>query len=114
MQVQPWREMWALVTGASAGIGVALARQLAAEGAHLVLTARRQDRLETLARELSAKHDVKIETVTADLAQPEACEQIFQFTQAKGIAVDVLVNNAGFGSYGEFAKSDLDWMLNMV
>lgn len=114
MRGQPWRGMWALVTGASAGIGVALARELAAAGAHLVLTARRQDRLETFARELSAKHNVKTETFPADLAQPEACEEIFRFTQAKGIAVDILVNNAGFGSFGEFAESDLNWMLNMV
>lgn len=114
MQAQPWKGMWALVTGASAGIGVALARQLAADGAHLVLTARRQDRLESLARELSSKHNVQTEIFAADLAKPDAADKIFAFTKGKQIKVDVLVNNAGFGSYGEFAKSDLNWMLQMV
>jgi short-subunit dehydrogenase len=114
MEAQQWKGMWALVTGASAGIGVALARELATGGAHLVLTARRQDRLTSLAAELTSKYGIRTEIVSADLAQPDAPDKIFAFTQEKGISVDVLVNNAGFGSYGEFAKSDLRWTLDMV
>lgn len=114
MQAQQWKGMWALVTGASAGIGAALARELAGGGAHLVLTARRQDRLASLAAELTAKHGIEAEVLSTDLAQPDAPEKIFAFTQAKNIGIDILVNNAGFGSYGEFAKSDLGWVLNMV
>src|ERR1700755_88798 len=98
----PWAGRWALVTGASAGIGVALARELAAGGANLVLTARRQDRLEHLGRELSAADKIRTEFFAADLAQADAPQQIFAFTLAKQIEVELLVNNAGFGAYGEF------------
>jgi uncharacterized protein len=109
-----WRGKWALITGASAGIGVALARELAAAGTHLVLTARRQDRLEHLANELSAKHQIKTEVFAADLAKPAAPEQIFAFTKEKGIEIHLLVNNAGFGQYGEFHSAEKYRLLEMV
>ena len=86
-----WRGKWALVTGASAGIGVALATQLAAGGTHLVLTARRRrDRLEELSRKLKAAIDIQTEILVADLAQAAAPEKIYEFTRQKGIAVDLL------------------------
>src|SRR5258708_5421967 len=91
----PWAGKWALVTGASAGIGVALARELAAGGANLMLTARRKERLEKLAQELSATHKIRTEVFAADLAQQDAPQQIFTFTLAKQIEIELLVNNAG-------------------
>jgi short-subunit dehydrogenase len=109
-----WKGKWALVTGASAGIGVALARELAAGGTNLVLTARRQDRLEALARELASTHKISAEIFGADLTQSSAPEDIFAFTLAKKIEVDLLINNAGFGSYGEFTNADTKWLLDMV
>src|SRR5690349_5854641 len=93
-----WQGKWALITGASAGIGAAFARELAAGGTNLVLTARRRDRLVGLAAELSAKHDIRTLVCVADLAQPLGPQQIFAFTEEKNIAVDLLVNNAGFGA----------------
>jgi uncharacterized protein len=109
-----WQGKWALVTGASAGIGAALARQLAAAGTHLVLTARRKDRLLALAAQLRAAHGISLEVFEADLAQRGAPGALFSFTQEKGIAVEVLVNNAGFGAYGSFYEVPVDRNLEMV
>ena len=109
-----WQGKWALITGASAGIGVALARELAAGGTNLVLTARRRDRLAGLASELSAKHDIRTLVCVADLAQPSGPREIFAFTEGKNISVDLLVNNAGFGAYGEFYETQLDRLLEMA
>jgi short-subunit dehydrogenase len=92
-----WQGKWALITGASAGIGTAIARELAAGGTNLVLTARRRDRLTGLSAELSAKHNIRTLACVADLAQPLGPQEIFSFTEGKNIAIDLLVNNAGFG-----------------
>jgi short-subunit dehydrogenase len=109
-----WRGQWALVTGASSGIGQALAEELAADGAHLVLTARRKERLVALRRTLGARHGVEIATVAADLAQPDAPRRIFDFTRRRGIRIGLLINNAGLGSYGEFRASRGDRELDVV
>lgn len=109
-----WQGKWALITGASAGIGMALARELAARGTNLVLTARRRDRLVGLSGELSAKHDIRTLVCVADLAQPLGPQQIFAFTEEKKITIDLLVNNAGFGAYGEFHKVRLDRLIEMT
>jgi short-subunit dehydrogenase len=109
-----WSGKWALVTGASAGIGTALAKELAAGGTNLVLTARRKDRLEELAAALCAEHQVKTEVFAADLAEPSAPEKIFAFTSEKRIEIDLLINNAGFGRYGEFSSVEKQRLLDMV
>src|SRR6266699_3057730 len=109
-----WRDKWALVTGASAGIGVALARELAAGGTHLVLTARRKERLVDLSNELNTKHGAKTEVFVADLAQPGAPEEIFGFTKGKGLEIELLSNNAGFGQYVEFPSIEKQRLLDMV
>lgn len=109
-----WRGKWAVVTGASSGIGKALAVELAAGGTNVVLTARRRDRHEELARELATKYDIRTEICTADLARSSGPEEIFAFTKGKGIDVELLVNNAGFGVYGDFAGMDLARILGMV
>jgi short-subunit dehydrogenase len=109
-----WRGKWALVTGASAGIGLALAEQLAAGGTNLILTARRRERLEALAEKLTTLHGVRIEVVPADLTLPTAPEHLFAYTEKQRIAVDLLVNNAGFGTYGLFLTSDRARQVEMV
>jgi uncharacterized protein len=109
-----WRGKWAVVTGASSGIGWALAEQLAAGGAHLVLTARRRERLEQLAARLRSAHRIPIEVFPADLAEAGSPQEIFTFTESRGMVVDLLVNNAGYGAYGEFHTSDRARQLGMV
>lgn len=95
---------WALVTGASAGIGVAIARELAGHGARLILTARRRERLEALAAELAAK-GAETRVIAADLTDPATPQQIYDATEGAGLAVDILINNAGLGQYGAFATN---------
>lgn len=109
-----WRGKWALVTGASAGIGQALARELAAGGTNLILTARRLERLEEFAAELRAKFSILTEVFDADLTQPDAPEKIFAFTQKRGLAVELLINNAGFGQFGEVSSIAAQRMVDMV
>jgi len=109
-----WFGKWALITGASAGIGVAFAEELASGGTKLVLTARRKDRLEALAKRLTESYKVQTEVFAADLAEPDAPEKIFAFTKEKGIEIDLLINNAGFGQYGEFPSVEPQRLLDMV
>lgn len=104
----------ALVTGASAGIGTDLARLLAAEGCNLVLVARRRERLEVLAAELRGAAPVRVEVVTADLAQPGAAESLVQHLDREGVDIDLLVNNAGFGLSGPFLTTDMAVEREMV
>lgn len=96
----------ALVTGASAGIGAAFARELAARGADLILVARREQRLKELATELERLHGVVAHVVTADLSSENAATDVRAATDALGLRVDVLVNNAGFGAYGRYESID--------
>ena len=86
---------WALVTGASAGIGLAFARVIAADGLNLVLVARRRDRLEQLAGELNIAHGTQCNSIAVDLADAGAPQAIFDELRTEGIAIDLFVNNAG-------------------
>jgi uncharacterized protein len=99
----------ALVTGASSGIGEQLARQLAARGVNLVLAARSEQRLQALAEELETAHrGVSVTVMAADLSAPGAPEDLAGKLAAAGVTVGLLVNNAGFASYGPFAAEDPD------
>src|SRR3984957_15235243 len=109
-----WQGKWAVVTGASAGIGEATAVELAEAGMILVPPARRRERIEVLAERLSRQHSVEVKVVVADLKQPQAPQQIFDATEGAGLPVELLVNNAGFGEYGEFIRSHPEMQVEMV
>lgn len=112
--IDKWRGKWSLVTGASAGIGLELAKLLAANGSHLVLTARRTERLQQLASELASKYNVKTEILSVDLTRPEGPAEILAATTQKGIDVELLVNNAGFGAFGNAWEIPAERMVEMV
>lgn len=97
----------ALVTGASAGIGAEFARQLAARGCDLVLTARREDRLQVLASDLRTRHGIDVDVCADDLADPAAPARIVAATTSNGRAIGILINNAGYGVPGRYDQ--VDW-----
>jgi len=103
---------WALVTGASAGIGTEFARQLSEMGLNLVLVARRRQRMEDLARELESRHKIQLRIVTADLSQPDFLPLILSATES--IDVGLLINNAGFGVASRFLEHDLEKELALL
>jgi short-subunit dehydrogenase len=103
-----------LITGASSGIGWELAKSFAAEGSRLVLTARSTEALQSLAGELHRTYQIETSVLPADLSRPEAPEHLFKELQGRGIRVDVLVNNAGFGAKGRFAGLPLPRQLEML
>ena len=99
-----------LITGASAGLGVEFARQCAARGEELVLVARRRDRLDALAEAIGGKAHV----FPLDLARAEAATSLIEAVEAEGLSVDILINNAGFGLAGKFARLPLERQREMV
>jgi short-subunit dehydrogenase len=103
---------WALITGASAGIGRELAQLFAAGGHNVALVARSEDRLATLAKELKGAHGIEARVIPADLALPGAAAAVFE--QARELEIEVLVNNAGVGHYGEFARTDLRAQTDLI
>ena len=108
------REHFALITGASSGIGACFARALAARGRNLVLVARSQDKLAALACEITAKYSVRIEVIAHDLSREGAAASVVAMLKDRAIGVDLLVNNAGFGAQGEFWKLPRDRQSEML
>ena len=108
------KNTYALITGASSGIGECFARALAARGRNLVLVARSQDKLTALAQEVAAQHAVRAEVVPLDLSEPGASVRLAQLLRERNLAVDLLINNAGFGAQGEFWKIALERQSEML
>lgn len=103
-----------LITGASGGIGEEFARQLAREGSNLFLVARSEDKLKALCDELKAKHKIEADFFAIDLGESDADKKLFDETTRRDVEVDLLINNAGFGSMGYFDELDLQRELEMI
>ncbi len=103
-----------LITGASSGIGLELAKLFAADGSRLILAARNADRLRQLADELTSKHGTECHVIPVDLTQLDGPGQLMDEVDRLGLTVDVLVNNAGFGQYGHFADIPMQRQLEIL
>jgi short-subunit dehydrogenase len=103
-----------LITGASSGIGEVFARKLAVRGRNVLLVARSEEKLVTLCNELGRSNSVRAQYVALDLSKPESAAVLFAEAAKRGLSVDMLINNAGFGSMGEFSQLDLARELNMI
>lgn len=106
------KDSYAVITGASAGIGVCFAKRLAKEGYPLVLVARREERLVKLAEKLNKEYGTECKVVVCDVSKTEECTRLME--EMKDIPVEVFINNAGFGDCGQFIKGDLSKELNMI
>ena len=104
----------ALITVASSGIGLELARECARHGHDLVLVARSGDKLEQLAQQLRAEHGIEVQTLAADLSILNNCDQLYGQLKETGVEVEYLVNNAGFGDYGPFVERDDERQQQMI
>ncbi len=104
----------ALITGASSGIGLAFAQELANHQTNLILVARSQDKLDQLAQQLQQAASIEVEVIIQDLTEPQAGQKVHDQVQDKGLSVDLLINNAGFGDYGPFVERELSRQLEMV
>ena len=99
---------YALITGASSGIGLEIAKNFAEKGYNLILTARRRDLLEEIAKDISSKNNINVDFISKDLSLKESTQEIFEFCEAKDYSIDILVNNAGYGIKTAFDKTSVE------
>lgn len=112
--IEAYAERWALITGASSGLGAEFAQRLAARGMHLVLTARRGDRLKELADDLHTRHGTRCEVVPADLADPTQAEFLCKEVEQRGVNVELLINNAGFATVSDIENTRVERVMELV
>jgi uncharacterized protein len=104
----------ALITGASSGIGEGFTKVFAENGYNLVIVARSKDKLELIKSSLEAKHKIKVEVIVQDLSLDDAAKKIYSEVEKRGITINVLVNDAGFGTHGFFYETDFDKEIDMI
>jgi len=112
-QARPQRP-WALVTGATSGIGLALAQQLAAHRHDLVLVSRSAEALANLGRELESRAGVSVQTRAADLSEPGGARELWNWVEAESLTIEILVNNAGAGLHGDFSAQSVDAIERLI
>lgn len=104
----------ALITGASSGIGLELAKEFAAQKDNLILIARSKAKLEEMAKALTSKYGVNVQVLAIDLSEMNSAQKVFDYCQQNNLKVDYLINNAGFGDFGLFAESNWEKQLQMI
>jgi short-subunit dehydrogenase len=104
----------ALITGASSGIGKAFAQELAARKINLVLVSRSEEKLHQLAKQLQEQYQIQVDVIVKDLTETDASDVVFDATKTKKLTIDLLINNAGFGDYGDFAERDRERQIKIV
>lgn len=107
-------KQYTLITGASGGLGYAMAKQLAAQGHHLIIIARNAAKLQQLKTELETAHQVQVIPLPYDLAREQSAEALYTQVKEMGLQVNVLINNAGVGTYGNFTQTSLQEELDMI
>ena len=112
--IRGYADKWALITGASSGIGAEFARRLAARGMHLVLAARRTELMESLAKELHTAHGTKCEVIACDLSDIAQAAELYEEIKRRKIKISLLINNAGFGHVGQILETDLKRIHEML
>ncbi|MBT6155102.1 MAG: SDR family oxidoreductase [Planctomycetaceae bacterium] len=112
--IELYADRWALITGASSGIGAEFARRLAGRGMHLVLVARRETVLAELAEELHTRHGTKCELIVGDLSEPDQAGRVIDRVNELGVTIELLVNNAGYGIVGTVEQVDAERVMSML
>ena len=102
------KNSYALITGASSGIGLEIAKNLAKRGYNLILTARRTEMLDSLAMEITSENDIHVDIISKDLSKYETPKEIFEFCESKNYQIDLLVNNAGYGIKTSFHETSIE------
>src|SRR5436853_7794544 len=113
MAIHSFAGKWALITGASSGLGLEFADLLAAQKVNLVLAARRKEPMEKLAFDLRRKYEVDVLVEAIDLASPGAASRLKSSLDARSVAIDILLNNAGYGLNGDFQEMPIAPTVNM-
>ncbi|MEO6547701.1 MAG: SDR family oxidoreductase [Ferruginibacter sp.] len=108
------KQKYALVTGGTSGIGYELAKLLAKDGYNLIIVARTQEELDRTANELNSTYNVEVISLSKDLFERKAAFEVYDFVKAKGLQIDVLVNDAGQGEYGEFVETNLEREMDII
>jgi len=106
-EIYNWKNKNVMITGASSGIGASFADELARKGANLILVARREDILQDTAKDLQKAHKIRVEVIRQDLAKAEAAEELMAEIERRELSIDVLINNAGIGSSGNFTATEV-------
>ncbi|MDP5339552.1 MAG: SDR family oxidoreductase [Nodularia sp. (in: cyanobacteria)] len=104
----------ALITGASSGIGKAFAQELATRQTNLVLVSRSAEKLNQLAKQLKDQYQIQVDVIVKDLTELDAPAAVFDATKSQGLTIDLLINNAGFGDYGDFVESDRERQIKII